>query len=136
MSRKRPGGESGVALLVALVVILLVSIALALLAAGLQIRMRLVRQEELTLRLNALSDAVVAETVASLTYDQFFHGVDEQSFGGGRIASEVTFLEPGRFEVRATALYAGRERVVSAEVARSPAGARVIAWHRVIANRG
>jgi len=135
VSRKRTG-EGGFALLLALVVILLVSIALALLAAGLQIRMRLVRQEELTLQLLALSDAAVAETLSSLTYDPYFDGVEEQSFGGGRIASTVKFLGPGRFEVLASATYAGRERVVRAEVVRDPAGTRVVAWSRVVGNRG
>jgi hypothetical protein len=133
--RRRVSTERGYALLMALVVTLLVSIALALLAAGLQLRMRLVRQEEQTLQLLALSDAAVAETLSSLTYDPYFDGVEEQSFGGGRIASTVTFLGPGRFEVVATATYARRERVVRAEVSRTPEGARVVRWERVVGNR-
>jgi type II secretory pathway pseudopilin PulG len=128
--RERTRKEDGFALLVALVVLLLVSIALALVAAALQIRMRLVRQEAQTVRLMALSDAALAETLASLTYNPDFDGVAEQAFGGGRIASAVRPLGSSRYEVLAVALYAGKERAVDAEVVRTPLGARVVRWER------
>lgn len=127
--------DAGYALLVALVVVLLVSISLALLAAALQIRMRLVRQEEQTLKLMALSDAALAETLASLTYDASFEGVAEQSFGGGRIASTVRPLGSNRYEVLATAAYAGKERAVDAEVVSTLQGARVVRWGRAVGHR-
>jgi type II secretory pathway pseudopilin PulG len=120
---------------VALVVVLLVSIALSLLAAALQIRMRLVRQEAQTLKLMALNDAVLAETLSSLTYDASFDGVAEQSFGGGRIASTVRPLGLNQYEVLATASYAGKERAVDAMVVRSPQGARVVHWERAVGHR-
>jgi type II secretory pathway component PulK len=129
MTKRR---ERGYALLVALVVIFLLFIALSLLASALQIRMRLVRQEAQSLKLIALSDAVVAETLASLTYDPDFTGVAEQSFGGGRIASTVRSLGTNRYEVLATALYAGKLRAVDAEAVRTPQGARVVRWERAL----
>lgn len=122
--------QEGYALLVALVVLLLVSIALALLAAGLQIRMRLVRQEAQILRLMALSDAVLAETLASLDVDPGFDGVAEQEFGGGSISSAVRSLGANQYEVLAVALYAGKERAVDAEVVRTPLGIAVVHWER------
>jgi len=122
--------QNGYALLVALVVLLLVSIALALLAAGLQIRMRLVRQEAQILRLMALSDAALAETLASLNVDPGFDGVAEQPFGGGRISSAVRSLGDNQYEVLAVALYAGKERAVEAEVVRTPLGVAVVRWER------
>lgn len=128
----KPGhSASGYALLTALFVMTFLSIALALLAASLQIRMRLVRQESQTLELTALSDAALAETLYNLTYDRFFHGVEEHPLGGGRIASGVEFLAPGRYRVTATATHAGRRRTVQAEVVRTPQGARVVRWERV-----
>jgi len=135
VTRRRARGQTGFALLVALVVVLLVSIALGLLAAALQIRMRLVRQEAQTLKLMALSDAALAETLASLTYDAGFEGVAEQTFGGGRIASTVRPLGSNHYEVLATASYAGKERAVDAEVVRAPAGARVVRWERAVGRR-
>lgn len=128
----RRARERGYALLVTLVVIFLLSIALALLASALQIRMRLVRQEAQTLKLIALSDAVLAETLASLTYDPDFSGVTEQSFGGGTIASTVRPLGTNRYEVLATAVYAGKQRAVDAEAVRTPQGARVVRWERAL----
>ncbi len=129
VSRRR--AESGFALLTALVVVTLLSIALALLAASLQIRMRLVRQESQALELMALSDAVVAETLYNLTFDHAFHGVDARTFGKGLIASTVEPLGPHRYRVIATASFEGRRRSILAEVVRTPDGARVVQWERL-----
>lgn len=130
VSRRVSRGEQGFALLTALVVLVLVSIALALLAAALQVRMRLVHQEAEALQLGALSDAALAEALYNLTYDQDFSGKQEHGFGPGRIASEVDPLGPGRYLVRATATFAGKEREVQAEVVRGYGGARVVRWRR------
>jgi hypothetical protein len=118
-------------MLAALVVLLLVSISLAVLAAGLQVRMRLVRQEAETLQLGALSDAALAEALYGLTYDREFPGKDEHPFGAGSIASAVEELGADRYLVRATGTYAGQRRSVEAEVWRTYRGARVVRWKRI-----
>jgi type II secretory pathway pseudopilin PulG len=128
------GGEEGFALLAALVVLLLVSISLALLAAGLQIRMRLVQQEAETLQLGALSDAALAEALYNLTYDKDFKGKEEHPFGPGAIASEVESRGNERYRVLATGMYASKRRTVEAEVVRSYTGARVVRWRRQVEN--
>jgi hypothetical protein len=122
--------DQGYALLAALVVLLLVSISLALLAAALQIRMRLVRQESEILELGALSDAALAEALYGLTYDREFSGKEEHPFGRGAIASEVEKLGLDHYLVRATGIYARQRRTVQAEVLRTPRGARVVRWQR------
>lgn len=129
MNRK----EDGFALPGALLALLLLSVALALVAASLQLRMRLVIRESRSLTLTALSDAALAETLARLSESPSFRGVQVRTFGGGSLESEVHRLSSVRFEVTATAVYAGRERVVEAIVVR-PAGqtARVVQW-RVVA---
>ena len=123
--------DDGFALAAVLLAILLLSIGLALVAASLQLRMGLVRREARSVTLTALSDAALAETLAELRYDAYFHGVREHDLGKGRLCSEVRLLSPGRYQVVATATYAGRERTVVAEVLR-PAGAppRVLRWQR------
>ena len=123
-------GDQGYALLAALVVLLLVSIALALLATALQIRMRLVRQEAEALQLGALSDAALAEALYGITYDAEFPGNDEHPFGPGGIASEVAKLGPNQYRVQATGIYSGQRRTVEAEVVRGERGARVVRWRR------
>lgn len=121
--------EDGYVLPAVLLAILLLSIGLALVAASLQLRMGLVRREARSVTLTALSDAALAETLARLSQDPYYDGVPEHDFGGGRLRSEVRFLSPGRYEVVATAVYAGRERTVEAEVSRPPgAPARVVRW--------
>lgn len=129
MRRRR--SERGYALLTTLVILLLVSISLALLAAALQVRMRLIRQEAEILQLGALSDAALAEALYNLTYDRDFPGKDEHDFGNGRIASEVERIAAEQYRVRATAIYAGEKRTVEAEVLRTYQGARVVRWKRL-----
>lgn len=121
--------EAGFALASALLAVLLLSIGLALVAASLQLRMGLVRREARSVTLTALSDAALAETLAELGRDAYFPGVRERDFGGGRLRSEVRLVSPGRYEVVATASYAGRERTVEAEVLRPAGGSpRVLRW--------
>lgn len=122
--------ESGYALVTVLLAVFLLSVALALVGASLQLRMRLVQDEARDLRLRALSDAALAETLARLAESAYFDGVEEHPFGGGAIRSEVRFLAPGRFEVVATASYSWEERTVRAEVLRHPGQARVVRWER------
>lgn len=129
---RRRRSQRGYALLTALVILLLVSIALSLLAAGLQVRLRLVRQEAQILQLGALSDAALAEALYNLTYDRHFTGKDEHDFGGGTISSEVEHIAAEQYLVRATATYAGSERTVEAEVWRTYKGARVVRWRRTL----
>lgn len=124
-------GEAGFGLLTALMVLFLLSIALALLAGSLQLRMRLVREDAQTVILTALSDAAVAEAVANLAQNADYSGAPEHDFGQGKIASKVKFLGPGLFEVEAVATYSGRTRKVEAEVFRAPGIARVRRWRRL-----
>lgn len=126
------GGESGFALMTAVVVILLLSIALGLLGASLQLRMRLVRQDGVHVVLSALSDAAVAEAVAHLAESAYYSGAPEHEFGGGRIASQVRPMGPTLFAVTATAEYAGGKRIVEVEVLRPPgASPWVRRWRRL-----
>jgi Tfp pilus assembly protein PilV len=123
--------DDGFALAAVLLAILLLSIGLALVAASLQLRMRLVRRETQSVTLIALSDAALAETLAELSKDAYHQGVPEHGFGPGRLRSEVEDLHHGRYKVVATATYAGRVRTVEAEVLRPAGGApRVLRWRR------
>lgn len=123
--------DRGFVLASVLMAILLLSIGLALVAASLQLRMGLVRREARSVTLTALSDAALAETLAELSEDAHFPGVPEHALGPGRLRSEVRLVAPHRYEVVATAVHAGRERTVEAEVLR-PIGApaRVVRWRR------
>jgi Tfp pilus assembly protein PilV len=124
--------EDGFALPGALLALLLLSVALALVAASLQLRMRLVLRESRSLTLAALSDAALADALARLSENPAFRGVPGHTFGAGTLKSEVHPLSTVQFEVTATATYAGRERVVEADVVRSPGQtARVVRWRLV-----
>lgn len=129
MSRK----EDGFALPGALLALLLLSMALALVAASLQLRMRLVLRESRSLTLTALSDAALAEALARLSESASFRGTPEHAFGSGTLESEVHPISGVQFEILATATYAGKERIVEADVVRPPGQtARVVRW-RVVA---
>ena len=123
--------EQGYALLAVLLVLFLLSIALALLGASLQLRMRLVREEAKTVILGALSDAALAEALAKLAQSDSYSGSPEHELGGGRIASQVESRGAGIYKVVATATFGGRSRAVQAEVVREPGRARVRFWRRL-----
>lgn len=125
------GEESGFALVTALFAVFLLSVALALVAASLQLRMGMVQREARSLTLTALADAALAETLAHLALDATYRGVAAHPFGGGTIESEVTRVSTARFEVTASGRYAGRERAVRATVLRLPEGTRVVSWIKV-----
>ncbi len=87
--REKARREQGYALVMALVVIALMLSAGALLAASLQFRMWLLRQEVQGIHLTALTDAGVALALDRLSLSHFWDGVDEQSLGAGTFVVEV-----------------------------------------------
>ena len=123
--------QQGHGLLLALVVLVVTMSALALLAASLSADLWEVRREIRTVNLVALTDAVMAETLAHLAVDERFTGVAERPFGDGLIASEVSSLGSRTVEVLARAAYGGRERTMRGEVQLILAGPRVVRWERV-----
>lgn len=120
--------ESGHALVLALLVLLMVSVAGGLLAGSLLLHLRTARFEADGVRLAALSDAAVAASLAELSASPASRGLTERDFGDGRIASEIARPESGRAVVVARAVYRGRTRRVRAEVLLTAAGPRVVAW--------
>ncbi len=120
--------ESGQALIVALLALLMVSVACALLAGSLLLHLRAARHEAEDVRLAALADAAVAASLAELAASPASRGVIEREFDGGSIASEIARPGPGRAVVVARADYRGRTRRVRAEIRLSAAGPRVVAW--------
>ncbi|HEV2847270.1 MAG TPA: hypothetical protein VG477_20615 [Thermoanaerobaculia bacterium] len=118
-----------------MLVVFLLSIALGLLAASLQLRMRLVKDDAETVILTALSDAALAEAVANLAQSSFYSGTNEHPFGDGMIESRVEQTGPNLFLVRAIATYDGRKRDVAAEVVRAPGVTRVRRWRLMSGSR-
>jgi type II secretory pathway pseudopilin PulG len=130
--RARRRGESGTALVMALLVLFLLSIALALLAESLQLRMRLARDETEAVVLGSLSDSALEEAMAELQQDPNYTGTSKHDFGGGTIKSVVEPLgSPGLYDITGTATYAGHRRVVEIQVFRSGGGVSVRHWRRV-----
>ena len=124
-------GESGTALVMALLVLFLVSVSLALLAGSLQLRMRLVREDAESVILSGLSDAAVDEAVAGIAQDSSYTGAPKHDFGNGTIESKVESAGPGLYDVVATAIYDGRHRRVEAQVFRGGDDAYVRNWRRL-----
>lgn len=122
--------EGGHALITALFVLLLVSLAVALVAASLQTALRGVRHELRSLRLMALTDASLSEAVARLADDGGFTGQPEHPFGGGTLRSEVIQIGAERWRVRAWAHYRGLDRGVQVTVRRTVSGYAISGWRR------
>lgn len=129
-AREGPGPESGHALILALVVVVLTSAALALVAASLQLQMESLRRQVIEVNLAALSDAALAEALARLAQGPASSRIPERRFGGGFLSSHIEPLGGNEVRVVATASFAGKRRVVEAEVRRTAQGPVVLRWRR------
>lgn len=132
MVRQRRGRtQRGHALVMALVVLLLVSMAVALVSTALASDLRGVRHELRSLRLTALTDAALAEALAELARDSGFEGSPEHPFGGGVLSSQVVPLGEDLWWVTAEASHGGLERRVRVEVRKTVDGYAISRWRRL-----
>lgn len=115
----------------ALFVLLLVSLAVALVAASLDSAMRGVRHELRSLKLTALSDAAVAEALAHLAQNPGFAGLGDHPYGGGFLGSRVLQVGSKRWRVEAWARHRGLVRRVRVDVLQTVDGFAISGWHRV-----
>jgi hypothetical protein len=120
--------NSGHALFVALLVMVLVAASVALLAGHFGLRSRLVSQEARRIHLAALSDAAVAESIARLNESSGFAGIRHRPFGGGAIASQIESLSESRRLIVATADYRGWTRVTRVQVYLHPTSIEIESW--------
>ena len=129
MSRRR---ESGQALVLALLALLLASMAAGFVATDLAWRHRALQEEAARAHLRALLDGAFAEALARLDAGLSVIG-EEREWGGrgtgGRTVADAIALGPRRYRVRVEASYAGRRGAVEALVATAPV--RVERWGRV-----
>ena len=122
--------EKGVALVFALATLTLVAITIAAVTGEIQSRGAGVVLEERAVRVVALSDAAMAETLAELAANGVaFRGVTERWVEGGTISSSVRAM--GEWEVEVVAI--GRRRDWQATVQARVyllGGPRVLWWQR------
>jgi hypothetical protein len=122
--------ERGVALVFALATLTLVAITIAAVASQIQSRGAGVAIGERSVRLVALSDAAMAETLAELAdRGAAFGGIRERSFPGGSIASSVRPLGEWEAEVIAVGVRDGWQSAITARVSLHGAP-RVVWWQR------
>ena len=119
--------EHGFALLLALFVALIASAAMMLGVAALEIEFRETRAEAVRIRLDAMVDAAIAETLA----DRYLLRVARRPFADGWIESHVERRPAGRAVVRAEAGLGQRVRRAEVEVVVTASGPRVLAWRPV-----
>lgn len=87
--RRRARARRGAALLLAVVTVVVLSIALQMVYAELSGQLLSLRRERTALTLRALTDAAVASSLAGLDADPLFTGVPDRILGGGRIQSRI-----------------------------------------------
>jgi hypothetical protein len=122
--------ERGTALVFALATLTLVAITIAVVAAELQSRGAGVVIEERSVRLTALSDAAMAETLAELSaHGAEFAGVPERRVEGGTMSSSVRPIGEWEAEVIAVGSRDGWISTIRARVFLE-GGPRVLWWQR------
>lgn len=123
--------QSGQALLLALLVLFLVSVALTIIASALAVREKAFQEEVRDVELRALTDAALARTLAELKRDRSYRGLGEEDFGPGRISSKVIPLGGRSVRVLAVATHGDRQKAIKAEVSLPlKAPPRVTSWER------
>ena len=120
--------QSGHALLVAMIILLLVASAATMVAAHFGFRARQASQESRRIHLVAMTDAAIAQSLANLNESSGYGGVPRREFGGGTIASEITSLPDNRRLILATAQYRGWNRRVQMRVELQTGRLVVEAW--------
>ena len=125
----RTTGESGVALIFAIVALAIVALMVGVVAASIQPRIVTHNHLERTVRLTALVDAAMAATLAELAADPHDSGIDERGLGDGSMSSTVTRVGLHEVEVTAVGRARGWRAVVVARV-NLEHGPRVLRWHR------
>jgi hypothetical protein len=127
---RRRAGESGHALVLALVVLLTVTLSSALLAQVVVARLAAQQREIVRVHLDLMVDGVVAETLAGLARDRRFAGLDATAWQGGEVWSRVEARSGGEVTIEAAARLGSRGRSALV-VARVAAGApRIVGWKR------
>jgi hypothetical protein len=116
--------QRGFALLLALLVALLASAAMLLAAGALRLEHDAARREARRIRLDAMVDAALAETLA----DPRLAAVGRRAFAAGWIESRVERRPGGRARIRAVAGIGDRTRAAEVDVVLGPGGPRVVAW--------
>lgn len=128
--RARRGGESGQALALALMVLVLTSFACLLLATDLSLKQREALEGVARARLRTLVDAGVAEAAASLAATPTYSG-GRRELAEGTVAVEVAAAGAGRRRVEVTATWMGHTAAAEAEIQTGPAGTRVLHFRRM-----
>ena len=124
--------QSGHALLLALIIIVLVGAAGAVLTTTLGLHLHAARDETQRIQLVAMSDAAVAESLAELAGSPGFGGVSKRDFGPGQIESTIQTISASRQRIVAIAtLTSGRELRVAADVRILGTGIVVTSWQRL-----
>ena len=122
--------ERGSALVFALATLTLIAITIAAVTAEVQTRGAGVVIEERSVRLTALSDAAMAETLAELSEKGVaYPGISERRVEGGTMSSSVRFISALEVEVLAVGSRGGWNSVIRAKVALGR-GPRVVWWQR------
>ena len=122
--------ERGSALVFALATLTLIAITIAAVTAEIQTRGAGVVIEERSVRLTALSDAAMAETLAELSDKGIaYAGIAERRVEGGTMTSSVRVISAWEVEVLAVGSRNGWSSVIRAKVSLQH-GPKVVWWQR------
>jgi hypothetical protein len=125
------GGESGQALLVALVTLLIAGVAAGLVGTDLAIRHRALREEATRAHLRAMIDGEMATALARLAAREAQLTLP-RPWAGGEVEAERVRTGPGRYHLRVRAHYFASWAAAEADVV-VPAGRppQVLAFRRL-----
>jgi hypothetical protein len=125
---RRRRGESGQALLFALLALFIASLAAGLVAEDLRLREKALQEEAARVHVRGLLDGALADALARLDRHQPLQ--DRWTWGGGTTTSEAQYVTATQLTLRVTATYAAHHGAAEAAVAITVDGPRVTSWQR------
>ena len=120
--------ERGSAMVVAIMTLLVVTMAVLLVAQFITDRINGLRIEERQVLTSAFADAAMAETLARLDQNRLFRGVEDRDLGNGSIGSTVSGMQPGFRMVAAHGRFNGWQTTITAEVDLRGGRPKVVTW--------
>jgi hypothetical protein len=130
-ARHRRESESGQALLLALVVLVIAALAASLVAADLTLRERSMRDEAMRARLRAMLDGEMATALARLAHHRP-QPPEVRQWAGGEVSARRQTVSAGRYRLQVRARYSTLQAAAEAVVVRPPGRLpRVVRFRRL-----
>lgn len=127
----RAGREGGFVLLATLFALLILGTAVLLVFSIVNNEQRQQLRHRQQIELRAMNDAMIAETLAELAFDQDFRGVQRRDVGAGSSESTISQISASTSAIVVTATLGPNRLTTETQVRLTASGPLVLSWQRL-----